>query len=200
MREFWRVVTGDVRPTVEECYDTFPRVLHMLKTPHFVKGIKVSELDLMFGNHTEPLTTTNFGIVFQWLMVISAWKMNIKDMDDWLQRLSNGALSKPSLKTFRPIPTLRQHITDLRNAIEREKDDITDEARAVFSELRGVTDHQLESLDGILETLIKEADVLSTEASNEIQLVIGSVAIQVSSPIGVIYNHNSDSAYRTLTR
>jgi hypothetical protein len=165
----------------EDIHDSFLRVLDLLKHKHssFGKGTKVTELDLMFGNHTESLTEKNFGIVLQWLLVVSAWRDNIRAFDNWLRVLSLKAVSNPSLKTFRPIPTLRQNVADLRNALEQEKLRIEDEAREASAELQEITKHQVQSLGDVFENLLSETNALSTKASNEIQLVIGSVAIQV---------------------
>jgi hypothetical protein len=162
-------------------YDAFSRMLDLLtfKFSSFLKDQSVSERDLMFGNNTRSLTTEHSRVVVQWLLTVSSWRANIGALERQLQKLSNLAMSKPSLKTFRPIPTLRQSITDMRGALQREKDEIGSEAIAAFSALQKTTNHQLESLDSVYETLLRETDALSAKASNEIQLVIGSVTIQV---------------------
>jgi hypothetical protein len=175
-------------------FDAYSKIRNLLtsKSPNFVKGTRISELDLLFGNHGKSLSSGNFRVVLGWLLAVSVWKDNIKALDDHLQRLSNKAMSKPSLQSFRPIPNIRQNVTDLKNAVQRDKDAIEDETRAAFTEFQGILSHQLESLDDVFETLLKETDAIPAKASNEIQLVIGSVTIQVrpmtmSTPIPRLY-------------
>lgn len=84
---------------LENNYDLFLRTLDLLsfKSSSFLKGQSVSERDLMFENHTMPLSTENFSIVLQWLLTMSAWRASIRTFDETLQRLSNTAMSEPSL-------------------------------------------------------------------------------------------------------
>jgi hypothetical protein len=169
---------------LEDSCDAFLTTLDLLrsKSSNFLKSQSVNERDLIFGEYAKSLTPENVGIVLQWLLTVSLWKTNIRVFESQLHKLSNLAMSKPSLKTFRPIPTLRQHIIDMRDALQQVKDGIGSETIAAFSELQKTTNHQLESLDSVFETLLIKTDALSAKASNEIQLVIGSVTIQVLSP------------------
>jgi hypothetical protein len=165
----------------ESCFDACTRIRDLLtsRTSRFTKDTKVNEVDLLFGGEQQDLASADFENVFRWVLAVSAWEANIRAIDSHLQRLSNAAMSKPSLKTFRPIPILRQNVTDLKDALQREKDKISDVVRTHFSEFRKTKDYTLESLDSVFETLLNEADVLSAKVSNEIQLVIGSVTIMV---------------------
>lgn len=188
----------------EENYNTRLKMLDLLYSgsSNFVKGARAGGFELLFGNYDKPLTTKTFSTVLQWLLVVSGWKDNIGFFEKRLRELSNAAMSKPSLDTFRSIPLLRQNISDLIEAIERERSRIRGEARAAFAELQQVTHHHVESLDDVFEDLMKQASALSAKTSNEIQLVIGSVTIQLSIPpqISTTYNHISNPTYRTPTR
>lgn len=166
----------------EASYDAFMTMMDLLRSKHsnFVKG-EASELDLMFSNHNRSLTTKDFSTVFQWLLAVSAWKKTIRTFDQHIQKFSNTAMSKPSLETFRSIVSLRENITDMKDALRREENKIGGEATSAFTGLQEITNHQLESLNSVFETLLTETDALSARASNEIQLVIGSLAIQVLS-------------------
>jgi hypothetical protein len=177
------IAGGRLKDMAKKTFDAFSRVMDLLtsKTSNLVKGATASEFELMFGNYIKPFTTTNFGIALQWLLVVHAWKRNIRTFERQLQRLSNDTMSTPSLKTFKPIPMLRQNVADLSDTIEREKACIEDGVRAAFAELREITKHQVESLYDVFGILLSEASALSTKAGNEIQLVIGSVTIQVCS-------------------
>lgn len=169
---------------LEDSCDAFLTTLDLLrsKSSNFLKSQSVNERDLIFGEYAKSLTPENVSIVLQWLLTVSLWKTNIRVFESQLHKLSNLAMSKPSLKTFRPIPALRQNIIDMRDALQQVKDGIGSETIAAFSELQKTTNHQLESLDSVFETLLKKTDALSAKAGNEIQLVIGSVTIQVLSP------------------
>jgi hypothetical protein len=167
----------------EEVHDAFRRVADLLKykRSNFVRDVKVSDFDFIIGNHTDPLTAKDFGIVLQWLLTVSAWRANIRAFDHWLGGLSIEAVSNPSLKTFRPIPTLRKNVADLRYSLQREEYEIEDEARAAFAEFQKIVEYRVESLDSVLGTLLKDSEALIAKASNEMQMVIGSVTIQVRS-------------------
>jgi hypothetical protein len=112
------------RTPAETSYDAYANMLNILssKSSKFVKGTRVSELDLVFGDCGTSPGMKKLAIVLQWLLAVSVWKANIRAFDYHLQRLGNAAMSNPSLKTFRPIPTLRQNVADLRDAVQREKD------------------------------------------------------------------------------
>jgi hypothetical protein len=167
---------------VDESFDAYSRVAKLLtvKSSYFTKESRVSGFDLLFGEDDKNLTLASFRIAFLWLLAVSAWQGNIQAFDRYLEKLSNNAMSTPSLKTFRPIPTLRQNIADLRDGIQLSKDRIGEADGAAFRDLQGVTTHRLEPLDSVFETLLQRTSALSAKASNEIQLVIGSVTIQVS--------------------
>lgn len=69
----------------------------------------------------------------------------------------------------------------LQDALREVKDAIREEDDVAFAELQKVAGHKLETLDSIFDTLLKQANALSQTASNEVQLVIGPVTIQVTS-------------------
>ncbi|GAB7336424.1 hypothetical protein MBLNU13_g09723t2 [Cladosporium sp. NU13] len=87
---------------------------------------------------------------------------------------------KASLDTFKPIPTLRQNIADFRDTLQNASYSVGKADTRAFSELQDIASHRLESLDVVFDVLLKRTDALSAKASNEIQLVIGSVTIQES--------------------
>lgn len=74
---------------------------------------------------------------------------------------------------------LRQNVADLQDALQEARDSIGEADMSAFSELQKNTEYRIETLQGIFDTLLKQASALSMTASNEIQLVIGSVTIQV---------------------
>lgn len=137
------------------------------------------ELDLLFGKIGESLTPSSFSLILPWLLAASLWQDNLRFFSRRLKTLSNKAMSRPSLATFRPVPMLRQNVTDARECLQQVKDDIGDADIAAFADLQALVDYRLESLEAIFDTLLKQADALLSAAGNEIQLIIGSVTIQV---------------------
>lgn len=161
--------------------DAFVRITDLLslKSSIFVKGTKVSELDLLFGNPIKLPTPASFGIILGRLLEVSTWERNIRAFDTNLGELSTKALLKASLDTFRPIAALRQNVSDLRFALQKASDRVGKADTTAFDELQYITSHRLESLDSVFKALLERTDALSAKVSNEIQLVIGSVTIQV---------------------
>jgi hypothetical protein len=101
-------------------------------------------------------------------------------------------MTNPSLETFKPIPLLRQYVADLQDALREMKDAVREEEAQAFAQLQQ-TDNPVdtfrpETLDSIVDMLLKQADALSLKASNEIQLVIGSVTIQVPLPASQVHD------------
>lgn len=137
------------------------------------------ELDLLFGDAQNSLSAEKLAVVLPWLMVAYAWRLNVRYLSRRLNQLRDKAMSDPSLRTFRPIPMLRQNVADLQDALQEAKDSIGEADTLAFAELEKLAGHPLESLDGIFDTLLKQASALYLTASNEIQLVIGSVTIMV---------------------
>jgi len=71
---------------------------------------------------------------------------------------------------------------DFRHAIQDARDRTGEADVAAFVELERATTHRLTPLDTVFETLLQKTATLSAKAGNEIQLVIGSVTIQVLCP------------------
>jgi hypothetical protein len=121
------------------------------------------ELDLLFGDGNQPAIVKN---VLPWLLAVSSWGRHIELLDRRLERLRNVAMSSPSLATFKPIPLLRQHITEIQHALREIKDGISEEENQAFLQLQQVAQFRLETLDGMFNTLLKQASALSSKASN----------------------------------
>ena len=139
----------------------------------------ISDLFILLRSHDESLAPNSFRMILSWLVAVSAWRTHIRSYDRTLEELSARALRKPSLEAFRPIPNLRKNVMDMKDAIERAKDGIGAADMAAFAELQRTVGFPLESLDSIFQTLLQQTNALSAKASNEIQLVLGSVTVQV---------------------
>jgi hypothetical protein len=168
-----------------------------LKSSIFAKDKKLSGFDITFRERDESLTPASFGIILGRLLEVSGWEWNIRSFDRHLGKLSTKAMLKASLDTFRPIPTLRQNVSDLREALQEASDSVGKADTTAFGELQDITNSRLETLESMFEALLKQTDALSAKISNEIQLVIGSVTIQVGSSTNATYGHISNISDRT---
>jgi hypothetical protein len=85
----------------------------------------------------------------------------------------------------------------MQGVLRDMKDDIGDEENQAFVQLQTLAQFRMETLaqfrmetlDSIFDMLLKQASALSSKASNEIQLVIGSVTIQVMTPITQVHQY-----------
>lgn len=154
----------------------------------------------MFEEKNRPLTPASFGTTLARLLEVSKWVVNIQAFDRHLGKLSTKAILKPSLDTFRPIPMLRQNVAELRHALLMSRSTIGKRDTTAFAELEDVTSHRLKPLDSVFDALLELTDALSARIGNEIQLVIGSVTIQVCHQINATFHHISDITNRTPTR
>jgi hypothetical protein len=145
------------------------------------------ELDLLLSNENEALKPATLMIVLPLLLAAYTWQRSIELLDHRLYRVGTRAMVNPSLKTFKPITLLRQRVVKLHDAPRTIKDGISEEEDQALAKLQTLAQHRLETLDSVFDTLLTQVSALSSRASNEIQLVIGSVTIQV----GIIYRQSS---------
>lgn len=165
----------------QRSHDTFAKVIVLLtlKSSLFAKDTKLSGSDILFGEGGIALHPASFEIILGRLLEVSGWENNIRTLDRHLGKLSTAAMLKASLDTFRPIPTLRQNVADLRIALQDASDSIGEADTTAFDALQKAMGRELTSLHSVFEALLQRTDALSAKVSNEIQLVIGSVTIQV---------------------
>jgi hypothetical protein len=165
-------------------FDEFGELKHMLTTkysllnPTRAESTK-DELAILLSVGSDSQEPAALAIVLPWLLSASAWRRNIELLDRQLNQLRTTAMLSPSLATFKPIPLLRQSVADLEEALRQMKDAIREEEVQAFAQVQKLAQFRLETIDSVFDTLLKQASVLSSKASNEIQLVIGSVTIQV---------------------
>lgn len=180
-------------------FDEFERLQQLLTTkysllnPSRAESTK-DEFDILCSFDNDILQRQPVSVALLWLLIAFSWQSNITQLERRLTQLRTIAMSDPSLKTFRPIPQLRQYVADLQDALRDTKDQIEEEDNDAFNVLQSTAGHKLETLDNIFDTLSKHASALSQTASNEIQLVIGSVAIQVPRSIHFPCDLKADSA------
>jgi hypothetical protein len=175
-----------VRDSVVD-FQIFHTLKKLLTTRHSLlnpsrTGNGDDELDLLFMplNAEKHLNLSVTSAVLFWLLTTTAWASNIKYLDDRLKKLRSKALAHPSLATFQPVPLLREEIAPLHDILLDEKDRIGEDDIAAFATVQELVGYPLETLDNIFDSLLREASALAQTASNEIQLIIGSLTIQVS--------------------
>jgi hypothetical protein len=112
-------------------------------------------------------------------LILVAWRYNARYLRERINRYRHDAIANPSLETFSPLTRLRRHIPPLEDEIVGARSDVgrllianrklkvkdIDKGRAVLGEHYDV--------------LLEEVRSMSTTLNNEIQLVIGSVTVQV---------------------
>jgi hypothetical protein len=173
-------------------FDEFGALKHLLTTKHSLLNptraeTSKDELDLFFSVGNESLKPATLSVVLIWVLAASAWRLNLEQLDRRLDRLRTIAMSNPSLATFKPIPLLRQYVAEVQDALREIKDGIGEKDNQALAQLQSLAQPRLETLDSIFDTLLKQTGALSSKASNEIQLVIGSVTIQVMTPISQVH-------------
>jgi hypothetical protein len=180
-------------------FDEFGALKHLLTTKHSLLNptraeTSKDELDLFFSVGNESLKPAALSVVLVWVLAASAWRLNLEQLDRRLDRLRTIAMSNPSLATFKPIPLLRQYVAEVQDALREIKDGIGEKDNQALAQLQSLAQSRLETLDSIFDTLLKQTGALSSKASNEIQLVIGSVTIQVMTPISQLHPPPSNAA------
>lgn len=115
-------------------------------------------------------------------MILSSWKDNVQYFEERLNASRHNAIARPSLETFHPLTLLRRNIADLEDAVIAAKRSINDKRpmKEAFEEHWKATNNGLDSLDDQYDALLRRIKTLSELLSNEIQLVIASVTVQVS--------------------
>jgi hypothetical protein len=101
-------------------------------------------------------------------------------MEERLHRHRHKAIANPSLGTFAPLTVLRRNLADLEDALRAARSDFYLFTRRNIP-ITYIKDHDVktESPQARYDILLGQVKVMSTLLNNEIQLVIGSVTVQV---------------------
>ena len=117
-------------------------------------------------------------------IILETWQHNVRNLENRLNYYRHKAIASPNLETFAPLKRLRRSFADIEDAIldakkffpfenghiDFEKLFVNNDAKAAKPERTEVQyDHLLEKIKA-----------LSAVLNNEIQLVIGSVTVQVT--------------------
>lgn len=129
---------------------------------------------------TNILTALELLVMLSSYMVVNTWENNVAYMEARLELSRHEAIANPSMKTFKPLTTLRINIADLEQAIlkARRLYNLT-YTRALLDILDESDAKDLKRPEAEYESLLHRVKTMSTVLNNEIQLVIGSVTVQV---------------------
>lgn len=141
---------------------------------HFLKVLSDNALRRqLFGHHKINL----YGAVENLfpLMVVNAWRENVEFMESRLEKFRHNAIASPSMDTFIPLTVVRRNIAHLEEALMTARLSLPFMYEWLDDDVRARVRNIHQSYDSLLERL----KAMSTLLSNEIQLVIGSVTVQV---------------------
>jgi hypothetical protein len=112
--------------------------------------------------------------------ILGTWQHNLRYLEDRLDRRRHEAIASPSLDSFAPLTSLRRNVADIEDAIRAAKDRFAQATKRMTSEaLPGGYDAKTQASEAQYDVLLEQVKTMSTLLNNEIQLVIGSVTVQV---------------------
>lgn len=115
------------------------------------------------------------------LLTVSIWHSNIAYLEGRLDSLRHIAVANPSRTNFAPLMLLRKNISDLQQAVLYTKENVSDLQRSSFRYLQAPIAQQLGTFEEMYATLAQRARNLALSLDHEVQLVVASVNIEVSS-------------------
>lgn len=156
----------------QNCYFS---LLHQLLLKPNSDDDKITLRQLLFGGDT--YSAEEISCTLTALLVELAWQANIAYLEFRLMELRNNAISRLDLVSFQRLALLRRNVTDLQNAILATQL----LCRTCHTVRHYGPVHKLHraSLEDIIQQLMTKNDTLFKAVDHEMQLVIGSVTIQV---------------------
>ena len=113
-------------------------------------------------------------------IILETWQHNVRNLENRLNYYRHKAIASPNLETFAPLKRLRRSFADIEDAIRFARSNFTDATRRVaFETLFEENDSTPERTEVQYDHLLEKIKALNTVLNNEIQLVIGSVTVQV---------------------
>jgi len=112
--------------------------------------------------------------------ILDICQHNAQQMEECLHSHRHKAIANPSLGTFAPHTLLRRNLADVEDALRAAQSTSTFVIRGNISG-PFIKDHdsKKESVEARYDILLGQVKAMSTLLTNEIQLVIGSVTVQV---------------------
>jgi hypothetical protein len=113
-------------------------------------------------------------------IILETWQHNVQSIEGRLNDFRHVAIASPSLKTFGLFTRLRRSFADIENAIRAAKKNFSESTDHMSLEkLFEESDTKPERTEVQYDHLLEKIKALNTALNNEIQLVIGSVTVQV---------------------
>ena len=135
--------------------------------------------DTKLGSDPHSLSAHRLKYLLPPIMVMAAWRHNVEYFEKRLNAFRHDAIARPSLETFDPLTLLRRNIAHLEEAVSAARGDIDSWTKQEYERRRKIVKSELKSLDDQYDALLQRIKTMSTTLNNEIQLVIGSVTVQV---------------------
>jgi hypothetical protein len=139
---------------------------------------------LILGSTGEHTTERMAGIMAV-ATAVSAWEANVQFLEYRFDRSRHEAIADPSLHTFHPLTLLRRNIADLEDALVSARKLLEPSSEDWIVAAQDITHDTrcLELFEPQYDALLSRVNAMSTRLNNEIQLVIGSVTVQVCQPM-----------------
>lgn len=118
------------------------------------------------------------------LMIMSVYRSNVKYIQDRLDQHRHGAIQDPNLETFQPLALLRQNIADMQDELREKRQSFgVSRSMSFFDSDQGkymsLYWEPPESVAWDFRALLEKLEDMSKTLDHELELVIGSVTIQV---------------------
>ena len=138
-------------------------------------------LRLLFDARSEGLMPLllEIEITLPVLLAVSTWHSNNDFLEARLSSLRHTVVSDPNRTTFASLMLFRKNISDLEQAMLRSSDMVTNYHQACLAALQKQTAKQLRTHDEVFATLTLRTRALAVALDHEVQMVVGSVTVQV---------------------
>lgn len=141
-------------------------------------------MELLFGEgrgESANSLSTEVALVLPHMLAMFARQRAVERLERRLETLRHDAIEGPALATFQPLVRLRRNIADMQVELRRRKTVLPKDENAyrqLRENLNDASDYP-ESLAECYTILKRTNDATSKALDYEMQLVIGSVTVQV---------------------
>jgi hypothetical protein len=138
---------------------------------------------LLFGSPGE-LETPQMATIMAIATVAWAWQINVQYLENRFKKARHAAIADPSLSAFHPLTLLRRNIADLDDALADARSTMEPDSPfwGLITQDSNFRPRVLELFGPQYDAMLDRVRTMSTRLNNEIQLVIGSVTVQVCQP------------------
>jgi hypothetical protein len=113
-------------------------------------------------------------------IILDIWRSNVRLFETRLNRCKHDALENPTLKAFATLTLHRRNLADLEDAVRAAKGNFTLATNVItLKTLPEDNDAKTGTTKVRYDRLLERVKAMSTSVSYEMQLIIGSVTVQV---------------------